>query len=126
MSYAGKIYRALGRKAKDYLLRRELVKSQLFLPKWYLTANPDVAGARMDPYTHYLQFGLREGRNPSPNFNTSDYLTANPDVQKAGLNPLLHYWQHGLAEGRLLKVGPFRSQTYRRLIAADNQPTFVS
>jgi serralysin len=28
----------------------------------YLTANPDVAAAGVDPLGHYLQFGIYEGR----------------------------------------------------------------
>jgi hypothetical protein len=29
---------------------------------FYLSANPDVANAGLDPVAHYLQFGWREGR----------------------------------------------------------------
>ena len=67
---------------------------------YYLAANPDVAAAGADPYTHFLTYGWREGRNPSANFSTSDYLAANPDVAKAGIDPLLHYEDYGQAEGR--------------------------
>jgi hypothetical protein len=30
----------------------------------YLAANPDVATAHVDPLTHFLQFGIHEGRSP--------------------------------------------------------------
>jgi glycosyltransferase involved in cell wall biosynthesis/SAM-dependent methyltransferase len=33
---------------------------------WYLNRNPDVAKSGMDAYTHYLQFGKAEGRQPVP------------------------------------------------------------
>lgn len=33
---------------------------------WYLETNPDVGEARMEPLTHFLQFGLKEERAPSP------------------------------------------------------------
>ena len=125
MNPASKLLRAVKQRAQSYRLRRDLINGQLFSPTWYLAAYPDVAAAGIDPYTHYVEFGWREGRNPSLNFNTNDYLTANPDVQKAGLNPLLHYWQHGMAEGRFLKTGPFRGQTYRRLIPGEGQAAFT-
>ena len=50
--------------------------------------------------THYLEFGWKEGRDPSAGFSSSGYLAANPDVAAAGLNPLIHFLNHGLAEGR--------------------------
>jgi glycosyltransferase involved in cell wall biosynthesis/uncharacterized coiled-coil protein SlyX len=33
---------------------------------WYLARNPDVAMSGMDAYTHYVQFGKAEGRQPVP------------------------------------------------------------
>ena len=47
---------------KDLSLIR---KSNLFDAAWYLTDNPDVAQAKVDPARHYLLFGGFEGRNPS-------------------------------------------------------------
>jgi len=49
---------------------------------------------------HYLQYGWKEGRDPSAGFSTDGYLTANPDVKASGLNPLTHFLNYGLAEGR--------------------------
>jgi hypothetical protein len=49
---------------------------------------------------HYDEFGWKENRNPSPNFNTDNYLAANPDVEAANIDPLLHFLQHGAFEGR--------------------------
>ncbi len=37
-----------------------------FDASWYLQQNPDVAGAGLDPYQHYLMFGQSEGRLPGP------------------------------------------------------------
>lgn len=37
-----------------------------FDPAFYREANPDVAGARLDPYLHFLSHGLAEGRSPHP------------------------------------------------------------
>jgi O-antigen biosynthesis protein len=58
------------------------------------------------PFLHYIFFGFREGRNPSPHFNTRYYLSANPDVRRAGLNPLLHYVMWGEREGRFATWKP--------------------
>lgn len=122
MNYVNKITRALGRKVTAQKLKRGILKEQLFSPEWYLEAYPDVAKAGVDPYTHYLEFGWREGRNPSRNFHTDSYLAANPDVRDAGVNPLLHYVLCGKAEGRLAKIEAFRSQTYRKLPGVDGHP----
>ena len=52
---------------------------------------PDVAKAGTDPVVHYLRHGAREGRNPSPLFDTARYLVKHPDVYEAGINPLVHF-----------------------------------
>lgn len=49
-------------------LRRKLARlrrASLFEDDWYLSANPDVANAGVDPGRHYLTDGLREGREPN-------------------------------------------------------------
>jgi glycosyltransferase involved in cell wall biosynthesis/SAM-dependent methyltransferase len=83
---------------------RQLRASSLFDPDYYLTSNPDVRDASMDPAKHFLLHGWREHRNPSTSFSTSQYLFDNPDVAKARVNPLLHYLRHGQREGRRLGV----------------------
>ena len=72
----------------------------LFDPEWYLGENPDLAASQLDPLTHYLEWGAREGRNPNPIFNSAWYLKQNPDVASESLNPLKHYWDFGVLEGR--------------------------
>ena len=73
----------------------------IYLDKdYYLDKYVDVAKAGVDPLVHYLEFGVRENRNPSASFNTKYYLENNPDVQSAGMNPLVHYFLYGQAEGR--------------------------
>lgn len=80
--------------------RRLVANSSFFDASWYLTQNPDVAQAELDPITHYLQYGGLEGRDPSQAFSSKRYLEDNPDVRAAGMNPLLHYLRFGAAEGR--------------------------
>jgi glycosyltransferase involved in cell wall biosynthesis len=50
-------------KAKDI----SLIKAYgLFDESWYLRQYPDVAQAKMDPLTHFMLFGFKEGRKPYP------------------------------------------------------------
>ncbi len=81
----------------DYKL---IAKSKYFDKRWYLKTYPDVKKAGVDPVKHYLQFGWKEGRNPSKEFSTNDYLNLNADVKRAKINPLLHYEKYGKKEGR--------------------------
>ncbi|MDZ5650783.1 hypothetical protein [Nitrospirillum sp. BR 11828] len=48
----------------------------------------------------YCEDGWRQGRNPSPFFDTAYYLATNPDVVEAGVNPFWHYIVAGREEGR--------------------------
>ncbi|MFC7474740.1 hypothetical protein ACFQS7_10270 [Dankookia sp. GCM10030260] len=66
----------------------------------YNAAYPEIARAGLDAYAHYLNYGWKEGRDPSASFDTTLYLLQNPDVARAGLNPLVHYLDYGQAEGR--------------------------
>lgn len=76
----------------------------LFDAEYYLAQNPDVREAGVDAYTHYLNQGWKEGRDPNAYFDTDYYLMVNGDVAKAGINPLLHYVYTGAAEGRAASV----------------------
>ncbi len=71
-----------------------------FDTNYYLTVNPDVRYAGIDPLWHYENWGWREGRDPSLLFSDAKYLAANPDVAASGTDPLLQYVQHGQAQGR--------------------------
>ena len=77
---------------------RLLDGSRLFDAAWYLSTNPDVAAARLDPVEHYLEFGAAEGRDPSPFFDAEAYLAGRADVAAGGLNPLVHFLSDGIAE----------------------------
>ena len=64
-----------------------------FNSEYYLTSYPDVKNAGVDPYTHFLTHGWREGRNPSPNFHTLFYKDRNHGGRLSE-NPLQHYVLH--------------------------------
>ncbi|MBN8977045.1 MAG: M10 family metallopeptidase [Rhizobiales bacterium] len=67
---------------------------------FYLSQNPDVRQAGVDPFPHYNQYGWHEGRDPNSLFSTNLYLATNPDVKAASVNPLDHYHESGWKEGR--------------------------
>lgn len=81
-----------------------LQSSGLFDPQYYLTQNPDVKDAGVDPALHYLQYGAAEGREPSPLFSGSAYQQLYPDVALSGINPLLHFLRYGQPAGRQLQL----------------------
>ena len=62
---------------------------------FYLRNNPDVAATGSDPLDHFMQYGWREGRDPSPDFSVDAYLQAFPEVEASGVNPLVHYLTSG-------------------------------
>lgn len=78
--------------------------SRAFDVDFYLQRNPDVAAAGVDPLTHFLETGWREGRDPTPYFSTTHYLNTYPEVQEAGENPFVHFILEGRRRG--LKPNP--------------------
>ena len=85
----------------DYKRSIKIIKRlNLFDEKYYLSNNPDVKEANINPIDHYLEIGYKEGRNPSSNFDTKYYLSNNPDVRRKNLNPLVHYAFEGIIENR--------------------------
>jgi len=70
---------------------RTIKHSGLFDAEYYSKMYPEVIQAGFDPVEHYVRFGWKERRNPSPDFDTDEYLRSNPDVLQAMINPLLHY-----------------------------------
>jgi len=65
---------------------------------FYNMQNPDVRAANVDPLAHYIEYGWKEGRDPSPDFSTRLYLKENPDVHAENVNPLWHYVRYGKAQ----------------------------
>ena len=80
--------------------------------EFYFDQYPDLINGLIDPAEHYMIYGWKEGRDPSPNFSTKYYLDSNPDIAKSRINPFLHYILFGKIEGRRPKIGsyelPFR------------------
>jgi hypothetical protein len=68
-----------------------IASSGKFDARWYLATYPDVAASGVDPIRHYLEFGAPEGRNPSPDFDTTSYLADHPMLSVWGLNPFVAF-----------------------------------
>ncbi len=69
---------------------RLIAASGAFDAAWY-ARNGGLSGAPKRLIWHYVMRGAREGRSPSPDFDTARYLRAHPQVGLAELNPLVHY-----------------------------------
>ena len=94
-------------KAKKYLEGYDkIMKSGLFDKSYYLKAYPHIAKSGMDPLLHYLFYGYREDKNPSPQFNLKRYLEEYPEIKNKDLNPLIHYIDNK-NEGFTLEENPF-------------------
>ena len=63
--------------------RKGAIRTRCSTPTGYLAAYADVAAAGINPLDHYHQFGWREGRDPSVDFDTDVYLAHHPDVAAA-------------------------------------------
>nr|WP_314116734.1 glycosyltransferase [uncultured Aggregatibacter sp.] len=87
-------------KFSDYKI---LKYSRLFDKKYYLENNKDIQDTNIDPIIHFLNYGWKEGRNPSRKFDINAYLTRYSDVKEANVNPLLHYIKYGKKEGRCIQ-----------------------
>jgi glycosyltransferase involved in cell wall biosynthesis len=86
----------------DSVIRAEVAAiraSGLFLPEWYLTRHPEIAGGGDDGVPHFCKIGWQAGAEPNPYFNPAFYLANNPEVAASRMNPLLHYIARGDAEG---------------------------
>ena len=86
--------------------------NHLFSDEWYLTNYPDVRRNEIyknEPYVHYINYGIREGRKPLPpvplEYNEGEYLELNPDVAVAVekgqfTSGIEHYLKYGFNENR--------------------------
>ena len=74
-------------------------KYKIFNEGWYLSVNFDVEAAGVDAFEHYVTHGWKEGRSPSPLFDTNVYLNSKSgmkhEILNRGVDPLFHYHQIG-------------------------------
>lgn len=96
----------------DPELRREMsLVRPFFAEHYYLELYDDVRQAGADPLKHYCEHGWREGRNPRPDFSTTDYIRDTSDYQAGQGNPFAH-------AVRLKKIAPMSAEAQRKALAA--------
>ena len=78
----------------------ELNKNEKFLnyfshyyfdPNYYLEHYPEIKAQNINPFDHYVQYGWKEGKNPSAIFETTFYVRQYLYTNKYNLNPLADY-----------------------------------
>ncbi|MGH7842549.1 MAG: rhamnan synthesis F family protein [Candidatus Binataceae bacterium] len=67
----------------------------LFDREYYLSMYEDVRESGIDPFRHYAQFGWRENRSPSPEFDTWYFLKNFPEFATAQDSPLHQFVRAG-------------------------------
>ncbi|MCQ2521063.1 MAG: GDSL-type esterase/lipase family protein [Lachnospiraceae bacterium] len=84
----------------------------VFQADYYAQMNPDVQMVYGNDatalFSHFILYGMQEGREASPEFNVYAYASRYPDlVMTFGMNLpayYMHYIEHGYAEGRIATV----------------------
>ncbi|MBU1378768.1 MAG: hypothetical protein KKE02_21000 [Alphaproteobacteria bacterium] len=71
------------------------IAARAFDGAFYLRTYPDVGQVGADPLDHFMTYGWREGRDPSPDFSVRTYLEAFPEVADSGVNPFIHWITNG-------------------------------
>lgn len=77
-----------------------LARTGIFDEAWYVARNEDVAACGLTGWSHFTEYGIYEGRDPSPRFSVAGYYALNPDVASAGVGAVDHFVLSGWREGR--------------------------
>ena len=79
-------------------LANTIKETGLFQADWYKNYYLDLYSVDLDPLDHFIRFGIHEGRNPNPYFNTIWYRNRYPsDIQNE--NPVIYYATKGYKQG---------------------------
>jgi glycosyltransferase involved in cell wall biosynthesis len=106
-------------------MREALISSGLFDETWYLERNTDVAAAGLDPVSHYIVVGSKEGRWPNAYFDPDYYRSHFGESETTLDHPVLHYVREGEAKG-LRPVTHFDPVWYRTTYGlADDQSSLA-
>ncbi|KQT47929.1 glycosyl transferase [Methylobacterium sp. Leaf456] len=66
---------------------------------YYLDRNADIRHSGVDPIRHFLDFGVREDRDPNPHFSIRFYRSQYRREIAPGVNPFFHYLAVGRERG---------------------------
>jgi len=87
--------------------RKNLDPCALFSTNGYLHRNPDVAAGEVNPFVHYLKFGISEGREGTSLWSDVEYRQwFADDVLVQRLGSLAHYRQIVVPSGRAITANP--------------------
>lgn len=103
------------------------IAARAFDAAFYLRTYPDVGEVGADPLDHFMTYGWREGRDPSPDFSVRAYQEAFPEVAASGVNPFVHWITNGRPRATLPESAQgFRYEVIARLTSVDARlPTVV-
>ncbi|MDL2271089.1 glycosyl transferase, partial [Methanobrevibacter sp. OttesenSCG-928-I08] len=79
-------------------------KNNLFDEEFYFNENNNLDEFKKNPLIHYMFFGFKEGKDPSPDFDNAFYLNEYEDANKSNLSPLAHYALYGINSNRKTKI----------------------
>jgi glycosyltransferase involved in cell wall biosynthesis len=96
------------RRIRDELDVRYLKSSGHFDAAWYLKRNPDVQVLGTDPVRHFVTHGVREGRNPRPDFDINAHLSSRVKGRWLRRNVFVEYLQQRQGDEGFAPVGPER------------------
>lgn len=94
----------------------------LFDEDYYLDNYGNQIKDNQNLLTHYIDYGYKEGKNPSKDFDTLYYLRKYPDV--VGWNPLIHYAIHGKQEHRFSSLNMELNYIEKGILEIKNQNLF--
>lgn len=98
---------------------------RIFRPAWYLTAYPDIEQAAIDPWEHFANTGLYEGRTPTPLFDPVWYRERYRYEVPAQVPAIIHYLRTGGAKD-LSPSALFDAAWYRRHVEnSTSAPTLL-
>lgn len=94
---------------KDSGIVPNSIKSVVFDAMYYSSKHPDLKAAfgsdATKLYNHFINFGIKEGRQASPNFDVKYYVNNNADLKAAFgtdyLAGMKHFAEYGVNEKRL-------------------------
>ncbi|MDM0038518.1 glycosyltransferase [Variovorax sp. J22G21] len=85
---------------REFLIKKEVHSSGQFDADYYLQSNSDLnALSATGALSHFVKFGMMEGRRPSEKFDPKFYLSTIPELLDYE-SAFLHYIRHGVKEGK--------------------------
>jgi glycosyltransferase involved in cell wall biosynthesis/GT2 family glycosyltransferase len=103
-----------------------------FDEQYYLRMYPDVARSGLPPVQHFNEWGWRENRNASIDFDTYFYKQTYLGGEAATVNPLVHFAQEGKSAGNLTRpanaftLSPAKARSHAGSIAIHCHAFYLS